>query len=431
MVRDMTGYRSLARNHDFSVLWVGQTVSELGSAVSMFVFPLLAFGLTHSPVLAGVVEAAYLLGMAGALLPAGVVADRVDRRLVMRVSAGSGVLLYGSLVVAGLLGTITVPHLVAVALLSGVAAGAFGPAEISAVRAVVPTEDLATALSQNQARQHVAALVGGPLGGLLYGASRWLPFAADMVSYAVAWVLLGRIRTDLSPRRVEGPRPTPREDVVEGFQFLMGRPFFRVLMIWAALVNLTINALFFVAIIRLVRAGFHPAEIGLVSTAAGIGGIVGAILAPAIIARTPTGWLTIGVAWSFVPVVVPIAFWNNPAVVAAALTFGLLLNPAGNAGISAYSIALTPDHLQGRVSSASRFMSMSVMPLAPVIGGLLLSGVGGRDAILALAAASALVALLPTLARSIRQVPRPEVWQAELAAAAATEEIELPVSAGR
>ncbi len=46
MVRNMTGYRDLARNHDFTVLWIGQTASELGSRVSMFVFPLLAYQLT-------------------------------------------------------------------------------------------------------------------------------------------------------------------------------------------------------------------------------------------------------------------------------------------------------------------------------------------------------------------------------------------------
>ena len=70
MVDVMTGYRHLARNHDFTVLWVGQTVSELGSRVSMFVFPLLAYRLTGSALVAGATEAVHLLGLAGALLPA-------------------------------------------------------------------------------------------------------------------------------------------------------------------------------------------------------------------------------------------------------------------------------------------------------------------------------------------------------------------------
>jgi hypothetical protein len=44
----MSDSRALRHNHDFSVLWIGQTISELGSRMSMFVFPLLAFALTGS-----------------------------------------------------------------------------------------------------------------------------------------------------------------------------------------------------------------------------------------------------------------------------------------------------------------------------------------------------------------------------------------------
>src|SRR4051794_9783097 len=117
----MTTFRALSRNHDFTVLWVGQTISDLGSRVSTFVYPLLGFALTGSAVWAASVEAAYLLGMVGALLPAGVLADRFDRRRVMRVSSALGVVLYASLVVAGALGALTIGHLIAVALLTGVA----------------------------------------------------------------------------------------------------------------------------------------------------------------------------------------------------------------------------------------------------------------------------------------------------------------------
>ena len=90
--------------------------------------------------------------------------------------------------------------------------------------------------------------------------------------------------------------------------------------------------MFFVAILRMVQDGVSPAVIGLVSTAAGVGGILGAIAAPWIIERMPTGLLVVTAAWSFVPLVVPMVLWNHPAVVGAALFAGLLLNPAGNAG---------------------------------------------------------------------------------------------------
>lgn len=413
----MTGYRALARNHDFTLLWVGQTLSEVGTRVSMFVFPLLTYALTGSVVTAALSEALHLVGLVGTLLPAGVLADRWDRRRLMRAASGLGAALYCSLVVAVLAHALTVPHLMGVALLTGACAGAFAPAENAAVRTVVPQEDLATAFSQQQARQHVAALVGGPLGGALYGVTRWLPFALDAVTYAVSWALLGRLRADLRAPRREGPARHPVQDLREGVGFLLSRPFFRVLLCWAPLANLTVNAVFFVAVLRLIEAGTDPLALGLVETAAGVCGILGALVAPWLIHRLPTGLLTLAVAWSFVPLTVPLVFWNHPAVVALALSVGIFVNPAGNAGIGAYRVAVTPPELLGRAQSTMQFTSMSVMPLAPVVAGTLLHTVGGAAAVASLTALAALVSLIPTLSRSVRAVPRPAVWQAELTAA--------------
>jgi hypothetical protein len=82
--------------------------------------------------------------------------------------------------------------------------------------------------------------------------------------------------------------------------------------------------------------------------AAAVFGVLGALVAPWIIERFATGRLTVAAAWSFAPLVVPMIFFNNPVVVAGALGTGLLPNPAGNAGIGAYRLAITPDGLQGR-----------------------------------------------------------------------------------
>lgn len=411
----MTGYRHLARNHDFTALWVGQTLSELGSRVSMFVFPLLAYSLTGSALMAAAAEAVHLLGMVGMLLPAGVLADRVHRLRLMRSASAAGVLLYGSLVGAGVAGGLTVPHLLVVAFLTGACAGLFAPAEMSAVRAVVPDEDLPTALSQQQARQHVAALVGGPLGAALYAVTRWAPFCFDAVTYAANWLLLGRIRTDLSAPPRTGPAKRPVQELAEGIRFLLSQPLLRTLLCWSPLANLTVNAVFFVAVLRLIESGVDPLALGLVETAAGAFGILGALVAPWLIERCATGRLTVLVAWSFVPLMVPLVFWDHPAVVALALSVGIFLNPAGNAGIGAYRVAVTPRELLGRSQATMSFVSMSVMPLAPVLAGVLLSTLGGAGAVAALVVACALTALVPTLSRSVRSVPRPAVWQAELA----------------
>jgi predicted MFS family arabinose efflux permease len=409
MVRNMTGYRQLSRNHDFTILWVGETVSQLGSTMSLFVFPLLGFHLTGSNAVAAFLEAAGLLGMCGMLLPAGVLADRFDRRLLMIAASGSGAVLYGSLVVAGAAGHLTVPHLAAVALLTGIGMGIFQPAEGAAVRTVVSTEELPTALSQNQARQHIASLLGGPLGGVLYAVRAWAPFAVDAVSYAISCLTLSRIRADLRPPRRTTPMPL-RTQLAEGFRFIWHQPFFRTLAGWAALNNLLVNAVFFTASLRLIRAGVVPAQLGLVSTAAGIGGILGALAAPYIIDRARTGVLTVAIGWMCVLPLIPLMVWNSPWATGASVFTILLLNPAGNAGIGSYRVAMTPDELQGRVSSAMTFLTMSIMPLAPVLGAWVLTTLGGRPAIITLIVVTSGTALIPTLSRSMRSVPRPRDW---------------------
>src|SRR5690606_20255204 len=143
--------------------------------------------------------AAHTLGIALLLLPAGVLADRHDRRRVLLLSSAAGLALTASLVVAGLLGALTLTHLVVVALGTGAVTGLYMPTELSAVRSAVTRDELPTAISQNQARHHLAALLGGPLGGLLYVLGRPLPFLFDAVTYAVSLVTVSRVRADLSP----------------------------------------------------------------------------------------------------------------------------------------------------------------------------------------------------------------------------------------
>ncbi len=96
----------------------------------------------------------------------------------------------------------------------------------------------------------------------------------------------------------------------------------------------------------------------------------------------------------------PLVWWATPLAACTSVFFLLLLNPAGNAGIGAYRAALTPDDLQGRVGSAMAFVSMGVMPLAPLLGGWMLTDLGGTRAVAVLVLATALGALIPTLSRT-------------------------------
>ena len=404
-------HRDLTRNRDFNRLWCADAVGQVGGALSAFVLPLVGYAVTGSAALAALPAAAYLAGLVGALLPGGVVADRYDRRRVLVGTHAGALVAFGSLAAAPLVGAVTLPHLVLTALVAGVCAGVREPAEASAVRTVVTREQLPTAISQTQARQHVATLVGGPLGGVLYGVARWLPFLVDAGCAAFALVQVSRVRADLSAP-VDGAAGNARRELLDGVLYVLGRTYFRTVAVFGACCNLVVNAVFYVAILRLVQDGVSPGAIGLVDAIAGVGGILGAVLAPSLVRRVRTGRLTVAVAWSWVPLLVPLVFWSSPVLVGAMLFLGLLLNPAGIAAGGAYRAAITPVELQGRVLSASSFLGMATLPLAPVLGGLLLEHTGGPAAIVGLVVAAVLTALVPTLSREVRRVPRPADWPA-------------------
>ena len=344
----MPGYRQLSRNRDFTVLWIGDTVSELGSALSMFVFPLIAYALSGSALTAALVEAAYLGGLCATLLPAGVLADRVDRKRIMLVSSATGCAAYTSLAVAGALGHLTLPHLVGVALVSGVAAGAFNPAQLSAIRSVVATDDLPTALSQNQARQHVASLLGGPLGGALYAVTRWLPFAVDAITFAVACVTVSRVRTDLSaPHRRREPL---RRQLGEGFRLHLGA----AVLPHARGLGRADQPRHQRDLLRRGPADGPAGSAGRPDRPRLDRGRASAASSarrsrPSLIHRMPTGRLTVLIGWMCCLPLVPLTFSSSPWTACASVFFLLLLDPVGNAGISSYRMAVTPDHLQGRV----------------------------------------------------------------------------------
>jgi MFS family permease len=400
----------LWRNRDFMILWTGETISTLGSSMSMFVFPVIGYTISGSATAAAAAGSAFALGRIVLRLPAGAWVDRWNRRTVMVASNALGALLYGSLVGALALGVLTLAHLVAVAFLSGIVSSFFHPAEQAAIRHVVPTQQLPTAFSQDQARMHVAQLVGPPLAGALYSVTRWAPFLADTVTYAVSAVALTRIRTPLPAPPRDDTTTSMWQDIVEGLRFLVSRGFLRAIVAFAAIANFTANALFLVLTLKLLQAGVHPAAIGLIDTIGAVAGIAGALVAPWLIRRVPTGALAIAAGVLIGLVLIPMAFTNDVLTIGVLLAVGLFGMPAGNAAVTSYLTTTTPDRLLGRTTAALGFSASLFMPLGPIVGGVLLTQFGGRTAMLITAVLTALSALPLVLSAETRRLPRPDQW---------------------
>lgn len=138
------------------------------------------------------------------------------------------------------------------------------PAEQASVRQLVPTKQLPTALSQNEARQHAASLIGPPLAGALFAIDGALPFAIDAVTYLVSALAILAINHPLSaPRRLGGPS-TLAADMVEGVTFLLSRAYFRAFVVFTCLLDFASSALYLAVIVSLTRWGVQATVIGAV-----------------------------------------------------------------------------------------------------------------------------------------------------------------------
>ena len=394
------------------LLWAGDAVSDLGSSMSVLVFPLVGYAITGSAGLAGLATAAVLLGRVVAGLPAGALVDRWSRRRVLVVGNLAGLAVFGSLAAATLAHHLTLAHLIVAGFGSGVVASFLDPAASAAVRAVVPPHQLPLAYARLQTRRHGVDLAGPPLGGALYSIARGLPFVVDAVSYLVAALSITRLRAPLPPPVADDGARSFRADLGEGLRFVWRATVIRTLMIWGAAFNVAVTVVFVGVTLRLVRAGVHPAAIGAVDAIAAAAGLVGATLAPPLIRRTPTGALVTVTTLVFAVVITPMAWTSNVVLIGSLLAAGMLFLPATNAAISAYLSAATPDRLQGRMNSAAGFISNAASPVAPVIAGLLVGSVGGRTATLVGAALVALSTAPLLVSPVIRALGRPDTWAA-------------------
>ena len=142
----------LRRNRDFLLLQVGQFLSDTGTQSTAIAYPLLVLTVTGSAAKAGVVAFARTLPWVLFTLPAGVAADRWNRRRLMIAADGVRVVAIGGLAAAILLHRTAFWAIPLVAFVEGSGAALFSSAHIGAVRAVVPARQLPAAVGAQTGR---------------------------------------------------------------------------------------------------------------------------------------------------------------------------------------------------------------------------------------------------------------------------------------
>lgn len=379
----MPAHPPLSRNRDYLLLWSGQVVSTLGSTASTVVYPLLILALTDSPKAAGIAGALRAIPYLVFSLPVGALIDRWDRRRVMILCDLGRCLAVLAIPAAIALDALSLWLIYAVTVVEGSLFVFFNIAEVAALPKVVPTSQLPQAAAQNEAGFGAANILGPSFGTTLFQLfGRAAPFIADAVTYGVSVATLLGIRARFDRERPAVKREL-RHEVAEGLRWLWATPLIRFMAFLTGGINLVNAAIPLLLIVRAKELGANAAQIGVVFSLAGIGGILGSLVGGRIQRRFRFGQVIVAcmaLEAALFPLYALMPSYYSLSIVAGATA---LLAPVYNVVQFSYRLSIIPDGLQGRVNSVFRLLAFGFMPAGAALSGLFLERLGTLATVLA------------------------------------------------
>ncbi|MFD7595218.1 MFS transporter [Kitasatospora sp. NPDC059812] len=406
---------SLSRNRDFRLLWVGGLMASLGSQLASIALPLLVLRETGSAAQAGAIGTVSIGALLLTMLPGGVLADRIERRRLMRVCDVGSLLAVTALVIAVLRGHTPLPLVLLVAAAGALITSAYGPAAGGLLRAVVPREQVRAASSRMQARGAAARLVGPIAGGALFAWHPVLPFLAEGVGLLLSTVCVALMRTRSVPAARSGAAFS-RGELTAGLSFIWRQPYLRTLLLIFGLgMNFAFSALMFTTLAVASDGGRSGIGGGTVVSCTAAGALAGALLAPRLEARTGArarsgasdGRLVALSCWAAAATAGVLVLTRIPLLIGLLCAVCMCLSTVASIGfVSGMLLAAPPDRI-GRVQSAAGFLSTLVQPFGPLVGGALLGALGGTRTFALLALAISLCAAVVTWAPPVRRGPAP------------------------
>jgi MFS family permease len=392
-------------------MWIGYSVSRIGSEITVLALPLTAVILLG----AGATETGLLVAARNApvfaALFVGVWIDRHRRKPMLVYGPVVSAIAIGSVPLAAAFGAVTLWQLYAVALVAGGITILTQTARTAFLPSLVGRPLLVVANSRLQAADAVAQVAGPSLGGTLVQAvTAPVAMAIDAVTFVVSAVSVALMRVDEVVRSREDRRGM-RAEIAEGLRFLRDNDALFRAVVAITLANVEWFAVQAVLIVFATRdLHLSPAVLGFALAAAGPASVVGAAIAAPLIARIGLGPTMIAglVCEAISRVLLPFAGGGEvSAAVMLAITQALvgITVPLWSVGLRTLQQAVTPDRLLGRVGAATGFVQFGVAPPAALAAGILGDTIGLRPTLF-VAGAIAVVAVIYLLPlRAVQAVP--------------------------
>jgi MFS family permease len=370
---------TVLRHRDFGLLWTAILLSGFSSQMIAVAIGWQVYEVRHNPLDLGLVGLAEFIPLPLLALPAGQLADRVSRRLLIAAA------LVLSTVIAAVLVVVTVedvdrlwPYL-AVAFLSGIGSALWWPAARALAPTLVPPDLLATALAYRSIAMQAATVAGPALGGLLFAAAPEIPYLLAGVLFLASLACTLALHEGRTPADTE---PSPGLGaVLAGLRFVRDTP-----VIFGA-ISLDLFAVLFggaVALLPVFASSIldvGPVGLGILRSAPAVGALIAGLL----IARRPIG----GQAGRKLLIAVGV-FGLSMVVFGLSRSFALSCLALAVSGfvdmismnIRSTTVALaTPNELRGRVNAVEMVFISASNELGAFESGLAASILGATRAV--------------------------------------------------
>ncbi len=367
------------RAGDFWIFWTGQTISQIGSALTATALPLLVFKLSGSALDLGLASAATWVPYPLFGLFIGAWVDRLNRKgLMIGLDIARAVVL-AVLPALALFGHLPIWWIYIVTFINSTLTVGFTSATTAAIPSLVAQDELLKANGRVQASTPFATIVGPLLAGLLLvRASLQVVLWVDAATFVVSAISLALIRTSFNATAGEAQpeRRGLRRDILEGLRYVLAQPVVRTMALFSLLANLAV-AVFYPQVVFFAKEVLvaSDAQVSQFFTAAGVGAVIFMLSAGLLRKRLPYGVILLGsTVLEGVCVLAMIAarlLWVD------LLCFGLLFGLVGLFDVAFNSIlqAIAPNQLLGRVVTFTSVVAIFSVPLSTIVGGAVIDQV--------------------------------------------------------
>ncbi|GHJ55974.1 MFS transporter [Nonomuraea sp. TT08I-71] len=417
-----------APRRSFAALWASQASSNLADGLLQAAAPLLVATLTRDPLAVAGMTVVQFLPWLVATLPAGAMADRVDRRRIL--AAGNWLRAAGFALLAVTLanGWRHVALLYVAVFLAGCAETMVDNAALAIPPRLLPRQQLERANGRLFATQSVInTFIGPPAGAALFALAASAAFYTGAAAFALAG-LAALLLPALRPTGGKGERrstpTTVAQDIRAGWAHFWRHDLLRRVAFISAAINFFGSVTGGVLVLLVTGPYQLPmARYGLFIAVPAAGAIAGSLLAEHVVPRIgggPTTWLA---ALTPAASYAILGLGRHTPLALAGMFCAAVATSLNQIVVSTLRQAAVPDELLGRVTAAYRLVVLGVVPLGALAGGLLGRGLGIRAPFIAAALGLALAALLlasRVTTRALRDAETPTVTREQLRPAPAS-----------